>query len=319
LSYLASWTIDAGDGIDDFLVAVGSNGDVMVYKGTDPSAAATFSLVGVWFIGQIPVGRRAYCQFGGDLVLISAEGVYPISYVTRGGAEMLQASSKEYSSKIRAAIGPDLRASFTQRGWEALVHPSERVIMVGVPDYGPRKSFQYALSTTTNQWTTFQDIPAYSYGIIGGYSFVGTRDGRVLITLNGFFDAVAYGASVGDGIYGTIQQAYSGFNAPALSKHFMMIRPAFLSEGEPGISAEVTVNYKMSELASFPTYTIGSLAVWDVSLWDVAKWSGGPRSFADWRSVGSIGFAGSATLRTACVGDTILAGIDYMYSIGGPL
>ena len=49
---LDTWTIDAGYGVDDNLVFITSNGEVIVYRGTDPSSAATWALSGVWKLGS---------------------------------------------------------------------------------------------------------------------------------------------------------------------------------------------------------------------------------------------------------------------------
>ena len=319
LSYIANWTIDAGEGIDDFLVAVGSNGDVLVYKGTDPASASTFSLVGSWFVGQIPVGRRAYCQYGGDLLIVSADGVFPVSYITRGGAESLVASSKEYSSKIRTPIGADLRRTFTLRGWDVLLHPSERLLLINTPDLRDRKSQQYALSTTVNQWSIFKDVPIKCFGASGGYAFAGTDDGRVLLLFADVFDNIPYGELVGDGVYGVIQQSYSAFQAPALRKQFLMARANFLAPSEPGVVLSVATNYTIPEQRSYPAYSSADVSRWDVGLWDSARWSSTFTSYSRWVGVGAVGHVGSAVLQTACTGDTILASVDYMFCPGGPL
>lgn len=319
VAFTANWTIDAGEGIDDFLVIVTTVGDVIIYKGSDPASASTFALVGVWSCGQVPVGRRGYAQFGGDLAIVSADGVFPVSHITRGGADQLQATGKEYSSKIRAAIGPDLRSSFTSRGWDMLIHPSERLLVISAPDTTSRRNFQYALSTTQNEWTTFSDIPAYCFGSIGSYSFAGTLDGRVLLLFSSYFDNVQYGESTGSGIYGTIQQAYSNFESAAMSKMFTMLRPVFLSAAPPGVIADIYVNYAVATNDVFPSYTASSLALWDVAIFDVTAWSSIGGTYGDWVSVGGVGYSGSAVLQTACVGDTVLSSIDYMYQGGGPL
>lgn len=319
LAYLANWTIDAGEGIDDFLVAVSSNGDVAIYKGTDPSNASTFSIVGTWFVGQIPVGRRAFGQYGGDLVLISAEGVYPISLITRGGAQFLSASGKEYTAKIRPLIGPDLRSSFTSRGWQAFLHPSERLMVINVPNYGSVRNKQYAMSTTLNAWSQFDNIPIYCIGGTAGYAFAGTRDGRVLLLFNGFFDNVPFGASTGQGIAGSVVPAYSYFNSPARNTHFLMVRPTFLSADTPNYIVGVSVNFSVTTPTGAPSFATTTTSMWNTANWDAGVWGGAQRVFAEWTSVGAIGFSGSASLSTLCVGDTTLTSIDYMFTGGGPL
>lgn len=321
LAFLANWTIDAGEGIDDFLVAVSNNGEVAVYKGTDPASSATFSIVGTWQIGQIPIGRRGYCQYGGDLVLIGADGVYPISFVTRGGAGMLQATGQEYSSQIRARLGPILKTSFTSRGWDMLLHPTERLLIVNFPDVRGYRNSQFALATTSNKWCQLQDIPSVCYGSTGGYSFAGTADGRVLLLFSDLLDDVKYDdADSGFPIYGVVLPAYSSFNAPGQNKIFTMVQPHFLSVARPSILASILVDYAPFSIQSYPTPPQVEFARFDNARWDQSRWNSAKGTeFAEWVGVGGVGGTGAALLQTACVGDTTLIAIDYMMNPGGPL
>lgn len=318
LSYLANWTIDAGEGIDDFLVAVSSNGEVVLYKGTDPSAAETFGKVGTFFVGQVPVGRRGFIQYGGDLVLISANGIYPMSFITRGGAQLLQATGQEYSSKIRSPMGQDLQNSFNVYGWAMALHPSERILLVSVPDYGGQRNRQYVMSTSQNQWTTFEDIPISCFGESLSYMFAGTRDGRVLLLFKDFFDNVPLDESVGLGIRTVVHPAFSFFKTPALTKQFLMVRPTFLSVDRPAYKVTMSVNFEVGLAAAPPTPPTPEGALWDVSQWDVAMWGGQSRSFQNWVTVGGVGFAGAINMTCTCTGETVLAAVDYMFQSGGP-
>src|SRR6185295_1809483 len=78
LMAIGTWTIDAGYGVDDLLAFITSNGDVIVYRGTDPSSATTWALVGVWWIGS-PIGRRCLIKYNGDLLIICQDGIIPMS------------------------------------------------------------------------------------------------------------------------------------------------------------------------------------------------------------------------------------------------
>lgn len=319
LSYLANWTIDAGEGIDDFLVAVSSNGDVVVYKGTDPDTAGAFSLVGTFFIGQVPVGRRGWAQYGGDLVLLSANGIYPMSFITRGGAGLLQATGEEYSSKIRSPLGKDLQSSFTSYGWEMMLHPTERIFLVNVPDYAGSRAKQFVMSTTQNKWTQFAGIPIRCFGRSLNYVFAGTTDGRVVILFTDYFDDVALGESVGSGIRGVVQPAFSFFDSPGIEKQFLMVRPMFLSIDAPAYLVTMSVNFSTAPLTGNPTPVASAAAMWNTALWNQAQWGGALTTFNEWSSVGGIGFSGAAGLVTSCVGETLLTAIDYMYADGGPM
>lgn len=319
LSYIANWTIDAGEGVDDFFVAVSSNGDVAVYQGTDPDVSGQFRLVGTFFIGQVPVGRRGHSQYGGDLVLLSANGIYPMSFVTRGGAGLLQASGEEYSSKIRNPLGRDLQQTFTSNGWEMMLHPTERIFMINVPDSGGQRTRQYVMSTMQNKWTRFTGIPIKCFGRSLNYAFAGTTDGRVVILFTSYFDGVRFGESTGRGVRGTIYPAFGFFGSPAMEKQFLMVRPMFLSVDVPEFSVTLNVNFSIGVDAPISGAPAPTGAIWNTSLWNAVQWSGGLTSFADWKSVGGIGFSGAAGLVTTCVGETLLAAIDYMHTEGGPM
>lgn len=321
LAFTTSWTIDAGEGIDDFFVAVSSNGEVAIYKGTDPSTAATFALQGVWFIGQIPVGRRCYTPYGGDLLIVSTDGIVPLSEVTRGGSGLLTASNKEYSSKISMLVGEALRNSFTARGWHLTVATADRLMLCNIPDYDIYTDRQFALSTVVNQWCTLQGIPVRCYGSTGSYLFSGTDDGKVYLLFKDYLDAVAYDGTSSSLIAGKITTAFSSFDQPAQVKQFTMLRPVFVGARGVGTSTDVRVDYAdLSYAQATPTPPVNLSAVWDSALWDSDLWGSDVRNtYADWVTVNAIGVAGAADIVTSSVADTTLSRIDYMYLPGGPL
>lgn len=319
IAYTANWTLDAGEGIDDLFVIVSTNGEVLIYKGTDPASAATFAIVGTWPVGQIPLGRRGYCQYGGDLVLLSTDGVTPISAITRGGSTALVASGSEYSSKIRPLLGAGLRSSFTTFGWQMILHPTERIIMINTPDYSGVVSQQFVLSTTVNQWCLFNDIPIRCLGSLGGYTFAGTASGKVLILFTVEYDAVPRTTNAGNLISGDVIPAYSYFGTPALEKHFLMVRASFTSRAAVSVLIDVTVDFTLIPPAGTVSFASTSASLWGTGTWGTALWSGDLRAYAEWVSVSGIGYAGAATMLTSCIGGTGLASIDYMTLAGGPL
>jgi hypothetical protein len=319
VAYIANWTIDAGEGIDDFLVIVGTNGDVLLYKGFDPSSASTFSLVGTYYIGEIPVGRRGFTQYGGDLLLASVNGIVPVSYVTRGGAGTLQASQQEYTSKIKSLFATDMAKSFNAYGWQMETYARDSLLLCSVPA-SARNQFQYAMSTRNNSWTAFTGIPILSLGISSGFLFAGTANGRVLLALHGGYDNVAYGQSVGASIPGIIQPAYSYFKAPGLNKVFTMVRPTFVSTDGVGYTVAMNTNFITSQVPAAPVFTPSAVgSIWGAAVWGTAVWSGGYRTTREWKGVNGFGFAGCVTLRTASIKEVVLTTLDYMYEAGGPV
>jgi len=319
LAFTANWTIDAGDGIDDYFVAVSSNGDVLVYRGTDPSVAANFSLVGVWNVGQIPVGRRGHTQYGGDLLLLSTDGVVPLSLITRGGSTLLTVQNKEYSSKIAPTLGSAVRQSFTSTGWQLAVVPYERILVCSSPFPTPLYPTQYVMSLSVNNWCLFAGIPIISMGVCGGYAFGGTADGRLFLLFVGAKDSVPYSGEGGTPVMGEVQPAYNYFDTPTNTKLFKMARPWFLTSEAPGVFIGISVNLEPTPPTGSTTFPTTTFSAWDSAVWGTAVWGGGLSSESEWSTVTGEGFSGAVGLLTACPAEATLTAIDYMYEVGGIL
>lgn len=319
LAFTANWTIDAGDGIDDYFVAVSSNGEVLVYRGTDPSVAANFALVGVWYVGQVPVGRRGYTQYGGDLLLLSTDGVVPLSLVTRGGSTLLTVQNKEYSSKIAPTLGSAVRESFTANGWQLAIAPYERILVVNSPYPNTTFPTQFVMSLTVNNWCLFHNVPIISMGVCGGYLFGGTASGTLLLLFANDLDAVTYAGSGGTPVIGEIKPAYNYFENPTTLKQFKMVRPWFLASESPGVFIDVAVNFQPTPPTGSLTFPASTLSVWNAAVWNSAFWGGGLASQAEWASATGLGFSGSAAMLSACPASTTLTAIDYLFEFGGIL
>jgi len=83
-----NWTIDAGAGVDDYAVFYTSQGEIIVYKGGDPSSSTDWALVGVWELGS-PVGLRCSMKWAGDLLLMTQDGLLPMCAVNRTESVLL--------------------------------------------------------------------------------------------------------------------------------------------------------------------------------------------------------------------------------------
>ena len=70
---IASWTQDAGQGIDDLTVFLTSEGEVAVYAGSNPNDASDWRLKGIYRMSR-PIGYRCTVQHQGDIVIISEDG-----------------------------------------------------------------------------------------------------------------------------------------------------------------------------------------------------------------------------------------------------
>lgn len=319
LAFITNWTIDAGEGIDDLIVFVFEGGDVLIYKGTDPASASTFSIVGSYYIGAIPVGRRGYSTFGGDVLIVSELGLQPLSYVTRGGQSILRTQATDYLNKIQPRIAELVSQLSNFNGWEITLFAKENLLIVQVPPGPTGSREQYALYTNGNQWCKFEGIPINCATPAGDKFWFGTLTGDVCEGFTGYFDAVEYGETTGLGIAGVIQPAYSYFGFPGMSKQFLMVRPTFIASDQPGYNLAMIADFRPPDTANVPVSAVPFGAVWDTAIWDEAVWAGAQNVYSDWMSVEEIGYAGSLYIITNCIGDTTLASIDYMFEPGGVL
>lgn len=322
VAWIANWTIDAGEGIDDFLVIASENGDIVVYKGTDPASATTFTLQGVWYAGEVPKGRKGFTTFGGDLLIISNLGIIPMSYITRGGANVLSAGTGNYTDKIQQLFSQDISTTFNFFGWEMLQCPRENLMIVTVPNTQIGVFTQYALNLSNNQWTLFADMPMTCVRSVANWPLFGTADGRVCIAFLNFTDNNLLSGTIGQPIRGLIQPAFSYFQEQgkiSQNKHFLMVRPNFLSTKKPGYVLQMNTEFSNAIPGGTPLVSTSTGALWDVAKWDQALWGGGTLTYKEWQSVENFGFAGQASLVTLNDVEQLLISFDYMYELGGPM
>ena len=79
-----SWTLDGGAGMEDQLVLFSSNGEAVVYGGTDPDS--DFSLTGI-FRFDAPMSMASIINYGGDLYVMVSTGLVPMSTMLRAETE----------------------------------------------------------------------------------------------------------------------------------------------------------------------------------------------------------------------------------------
>lgn len=131
LQALYTWTIQGSTGPQSYLVAISSSGEILIYGGDDPTDAANFSIVGSWFIGTVPVGRRIAGNVGGDLYILSISGLQPLNKVVQGNQTQIE--NIEVSRKVTPAIRVAMNTTLNKLGWEIKLYPSQDALMVMSP------------------------------------------------------------------------------------------------------------------------------------------------------------------------------------------
>jgi hypothetical protein len=308
LQAMGTWTLDAGQGADDYAVFVTSMGEVIVYNGTDPDNADTWLLKGVWQLGQT-FSRRCFFKWSGDLLLLTQDGLVPL-------ASALQSSRLDprvnLTDKIYYPISIAATNYYAQFGWQINYFASENMLILNIPI--PNGIEQYVMHTITKSWARFTGLQAYAWEVSGDNDMHFGSNGVV----GTFYSALS---DDGANITATAQQAYSYFDSPGQLKRFTMVRPILQSTGGVpnvlcGISVDFDTQSQLGAVSFNPaTQTEG---IWDTAKWDKNIWAGGLITTKIWQGVTGIGYTGSVNLNAASRGIELhWASTDYVMENGG--
>ena len=310
LQAMGTWTLDAGQGADDYAVFVTNMGEVMVYNGTDPSTPATWALKGVWQLGQT-FARKCFFKWSGDLLLLTQDGLVPLS-------SALQSSRLDprinLTDKIYYAVSQAATTYYSNFGWQINYFASENMLILNIPITDGVE--QYVMHTITKSWARFTGLEAYCWEVSGGADMYFGGDGYVGTFYQG-------NADNGANIQASAQQAYSYFDSPGQLKRFTMVRPIFQSNnGLPTVAVNISTDFEpetqFGTLTFNPASTTGG--TWDSSLWDDALWSAGDIVTKTWMGVTGLGFSASINLSIASQGiDFKWTSTDYVMEKGGVL
>jgi len=312
---LWNWTVDGGEGVDDYLVALSSAGDVVVYKGTDPDT--DIDQRGVYYIGPTPAGRRCAGAFGGELYLLSSYGLIPISKLMSG--QVVIDTSILVSRKITPLINVDMAQMRTTLGWEVKLLPTQNLLMVSRPKVSGFDYIQYVQSIDTRGWALYRDFPYDTGDSWNGLFYVGTSDNRVLIHTGTLDNITLADPNSGDEIEWSILSWYSDLDTPAQNKIVQLIRATFTAEKIPNYSVLARYDYDLQEALSIPIPSVPTGDVWDVAIWDSAIWGVGTATSNALSGGSGMGRSVAIALRGTSSAKTVLIRFDVAFTFGNIL
>jgi len=285
LQAMGTWTIDAGYGVDDLAAFVTSNGEVAIYKGSDPSDPNDWALIGIWNIGQT-FARKCLFKYGGDLLLLTEDGLVPLS----AGLQSTRLDPRvNITDKIFFAISQAADLYANNFGWQINYFAKVNMLIVNIPVTGG--SEQYVMHNITKSWARFTNINANCWELsgddmyFGGTGFVGK-----------FYDTFA---DSGTNITAFVQQAYSYFDSRGQQKRFTLVRPILQTDnGLPTVLCGISTDFDTVNLTNQISFnpSILNTGEWDLDTWDNANWGGGLVTTKVWQGVTGLGYAGSVSM-----------------------
>jgi hypothetical protein len=290
LLFGATWSIDAGDGIDDKCVFVTDQGELLIFTGSNPGDSANWRQEGRYQIGA-PLGMNAHLLLGGDLLIATVDGIVPVSQaITKdSGALDLALITKNIKLLWRdeVAISAKRAAPWTMERWDEYGG-----IFVTTP-MGNTPSTKHCLvvNNATGAWCIYT-WDATCFVRMRADMFFGTQNGIIMqADRTGYDDGLPYVA--------TLVGGWELFQSGAARTTWHQARAVFTSGAsepfQPQLSATVDHVVKIPPPPA-PGPDPGLADVWDQGLWDNALWD--QPSLAKpamrntmWVSIGKSGFA----------------------------
>jgi hypothetical protein len=284
---IATWTHDAGNGPDDFIVFLSNRGQAAVYAGTDPADATAWSLVGVYDMGS-PLGYRCLTKVAGDLALVGIDGVLPFSLARaqdRGAA-----ASVAITANINNAMNTAARSYGSNFGWELVPYPKGTRAILNVPIQEGETQHQYVMNTLTGAWCRFTGMNANCWVVFRDNLYFGGNDGNVYQADNGSLDLYSSVDAIG-------QTAYNYFGSRGGGKQFKLIQPLVTTDSGTNPSIGLSTDFKDNATLGTPAAAGVLTALYDSAVYDTDIYPTESRNVSDWTAAQGFGQAASVHFR----------------------
>jgi hypothetical protein len=278
----ATWSVDSGSGLDDLQVFITDQGEVAVYAGTDPSDSTKWSLVGVYQIGR-PMGRKAFFQAGGDLAVITDDGIVPISQALQKDRAALSASAITYpiEDKWRAFVKQD---SASVPAFEGVLWGLEAMFLITMPQIVGEENFCYIANSRTGAWARYTGWDARCFALLGNQCYFGTSDGTI-------YQAEVGGSDNGTAYTGKILMRHQALKSAAI-KNATRCRAQFLANRTFQPRIFCLADYSEDLPVAGSNTMSESVGVWGTANWGEFVWQSGVieyQTFSLWETVYASG------------------------------
>ena len=321
LKGLYNWTIDGGSGVDDQLVAVSTTGDVLPYKGEDPSNSDTWSLVGSFYIGETPTGRRITNEFGGNLFILSSYGIIAMADLLKG-VDPKDVSANSVSYKVSPLVSERLKLNATSYGWELLFAPSEGKFIINSPPLEGYDQIQFVMDMITEGWGMWRGLPMNCLKEWNGRIYFGS--GETLYVMDGTRDGVAKiqftEEDRGLPIEFSLMTSFQKLGSDGTYKMVQLIRPDFLTTTPPDYAIKAIYDYNMEEVSMSYPERAKKGARWNIARWDDAVWGTRANSgLSRLHGTSGIGRSAAIALKGSSGEALRLISFDLMWKTGGAI
>ena len=302
LLFGCSWSVDAGDGIDDKCCFFTDQGEVLIFTGNDPSSATAWRQEGRYDISR-PLGKNGHCQLGGDVLVATVDGIVPLTACLQ--KDVAQLSLSAVSRNFERTWMAELRRKDAYP-WSLIKWDEGDALYVNFPGGTKGKPDTLTVGVSnlhTGAWCRYTNHDAMCFVRYRGGLFFGTQDGKVMqCDSTGMDDGrwdVSTGKFEGQSYVCTMVGGWEMFKVPPNTVTWFQARAAFFARArepfEPQLAACTDYEFRIPP-APDAGPDPGIADVWDQGLWDVMLWDAAPLPPAPvkntmWVSIGETGFS----------------------------
>ena len=279
LLFGATWSLDSGSGIDDVCIFATDRGEIAVYSGTDPSSSSTWALTGIYEIAP-PKTKHDSFKAGGDLALLTADGIIPVSSALQKDRAALQSTAITFP--IEDGWKAAMESRTTEKPVTATLWQSRAMLLVGVPGEG---SVAFVANAKTGAWATYTGWDVRCSAVASDLLFFGSADGIVRQAEDGGAD--------GD-------LAYTGLYVPKFSDLGAPQRKVAIHAGltvratkSPSFAMAAFSDYKIGTYPTTTPINTTSGATWGTGTWGTFVWGGTSSlvAYSLWKTVRAGGYS----------------------------
>lgn len=289
-----SWAIESGDGLADYCVFVTTEGEVVIYAGSDPSSSTNFALKGVYQVGR-PLGKNAWLRQGGDILLCTVDGLIRLSGVFQRDQLQLsiEAISRPIDTEWKGA------ALLTGTGWTITPWVEQSVAFVTFPDNTYLPDTTFVLNLVTGKWGLITGWSALCYTTRVGNLYFGSDEGFM-------WQGDTGGNDDSQPFTATYLSSFESGGDYGLTKRASSARLYIKCQTPPSVKLFARSDFN-TDTPAYDIITYGEVSetLWDVSLWDVDVWDGSQKvqRFSFKQNVRASG-------KTLAVGCVVVSGGD---------
>jgi len=285
LIFGATWSLDAGDGIDDVCIFASDKGEIAVYEGTDPGSASTWGLRGVYDIGQ-PLNKHAFFKAGGDLAILTEDGIIPVSEALRKDRAALSATAITYP--IEDAWREAITRASTSYPVSATLLQSESLLLVGTPAGTTDAPVSFVANARTGAWARYVGWDVRCSASFEDDLYFGTNAGKVMKANSG-------GQDDGEPITAYYMPKFRDFSGPCVIAEHAGV--TYRSTEKIAVKMGAKGDYNIDAIKVATEASSPQTSAWGSGTWGTFVWGAeATKTFQTWKAAYAQGYSLAPTL-----------------------